>query len=84
MLASGVAGYSFMGWYTDRQIEKRKRVYIDAYHNGNGVEDGNGSGNRLISLARKMTHRIVGNVALASSGSQMETNKLQRQVTKFW
>ena len=97
MMASGVAGYKCMGWYTERAIEQRKRAYMDVYHrnsnnsnNNNGVvvegDKGSNGNNRLVSLARKMTHRIVvdNDVAMTSPGSQLETNKLQRQVTKFW
>ena len=86
-----------MGWYTERAIEQRKRAYMDVYHrnsnnsnNNNGVvvegDKGSNGNNRLVSLARKMTHRIVvdNDVAMTSPGSQLETNKLQRQVTKFW
>lgn len=77
MLASGVAGYTFMGWLHGRQIEERTRIYVEAYNNGERRED---DGDGLIALARKMTRRVVD----ASRDATMESARLQRQVTKFW
>lgn len=71
MLASGVAGYTCMGWWHGRKMEEMKQIYVDAYYC-----DGEGNGSRLASLARKMTRRIV------NSGA--EPSGLQRQGTKFW
>lgn len=82
MVLSGIAGYSCMGWYHDRTMEERKRIYVEAYHHNNGVGassstlatnsslvssseyaknniNGDGDNNRLVSLARKMTHRTL-------------------------
>ena len=74
MLASGVAGYCAMGYWHGQKMEERKQIYVDAYHNG-----GSG-GSRLVSLARKMTHRFVS----PSESRCQESPGLQRQVTKFW
>ena len=82
MIASGIAGYYSMGWWHTRQLEERKRIYIDAYHNRG---DGHGSGdNRLVSLARKMTQRFAAASSPQSSFYRTDTSILQRQVTKFW
>ncbi len=78
MLASGIAGYVCMGYYHTQQMEKRKRIYIDAYHQGNDNSSG-----KLTALARKMTRRIVES-SHAAFADKAESSKLQRQVTKFW
>ena len=85
---SFVAGYVCMGYVHDYNVEKRKRIYIDAYHNNNKTDSTikknnrqstlstqnstTGGEDRLTRLARKMTHRIA-----------TQTN-IQRQYTKFW
>jgi len=34
MFASGIAGYCCMGYWQGKKMEERKRIYVDAYHNG--------------------------------------------------
>eukprot|EP00578_Thalassiosira_sp_NH16_P004159 CAMPEP_0181140140 /NCGR_PEP_ID=MMETSP1071-20121207/35151_1 /TAXON_ID=35127 /ORGANISM="Thalassiosira sp., Strain NH16" /LENGTH=142 /DNA_ID=CAMNT_0023227083 /DNA_START=271 /DNA_END=699 /DNA_ORIENTATION=+ len=112
MVVSGIAGYSCMGWLHDKQMEDRKRIYIEAYHNGDQRRDSNltnnslapsalpmidslvSSGDRnrvngggehdLVSLARKMTHRVVTSASHATPLDSVESSMMQRQVTKIW
>ncbi len=35
MVSSGIAGYMCMGWWHERQVEWRNRIYIDAYYHQN-------------------------------------------------
>jgi hypothetical protein len=82
MLFSGVAGYACMDWWHDQKIEERKKIYVDAYNNGQ--ERGGDGDNSLVSLARKMTRRIVGSPYLDSSTENANATNLQKQVTRFW
>lgn len=87
---SFVAGYVCMGYVHDYNVEKRKRIYIDAYHNNNSKTDStrqvsvsttqnnSTSGGELTRLARKMTHRI------ATQTNNLKESSMQRQYTKFW
>lgn len=34
MIASGIAGYTCMGWWHDRKMKEMERIYSEAYHNG--------------------------------------------------
>lgn len=87
---SFVAGYVCMGYVHDYNVEKRKRIYIDVYHNNNSKTDStrqvsvsttqnnSTSGGELTRLARKMTHRI------ATQTNNLKESSMQRQYTKFW
>lgn len=110
MVSSGIAGYMCMGWWHERQMEERKRIYIDAYHQNNhndgtnrkammasplptsitskataaatsgsakqrvgGRNNSDYDDGHTVSLARKMTRRIV-SPTLPSSSSKTTTN----------
>ena len=88
---SFIAGYVCMGYVHDYNVEKRKRIYIDAYHNNNSKTDSTQvsvsttqnsttGGDRLTRLARKMTHRI----ATKTNNLKESSMIIQRQYTKFW
>lgn len=90
MLSSGIAGYVCMGWWYERQLEERKRIYIDAYHgvqasiSSSGIKGGEGRNSsdndeRRVSLARKMTRRNV-STTLSSSSSSTTANDAHHAV----
>mmetsp|Transcript_53511 Transcript_53511/g.113648 ORF Transcript_53511/g.113648 Transcript_53511/m.113648 type:complete len:158 (-) Transcript_53511:314-787(-) len=91
MIASGITGYVSMGWWHGRILEERKRIYVEAYHNGQKRRESNGKNtyngnddNRLVTLARKMTRRVMDSSRNVTLQDAMNSSRLQRQVTKFW
>lgn len=47
MVASGIVGYTSMGWWHGRQIEERKRIYIEAYNGTVSGDDESTTSTRL-------------------------------------
>mmetsp|Transcript_16497 Transcript_16497/g.34731 ORF Transcript_16497/g.34731 Transcript_16497/m.34731 type:complete len:177 (-) Transcript_16497:239-769(-) len=69
MVASGIVGYTSMGWWHGRQIEKRKRIYIEAY---NGSSDESTTTTRLenSSVASSSTPGSNAGVTIISSDAK--------------
>jgi len=92
---SFIAGYLCMGYVHDYNVEKRKRIYIDAYHNNNRKTDSTikqTDGLSTISVSTTQNKSTSGGDRLSRLARKMthriatQTNNLkeQRQYTKFW
>ena len=96
---SFIAGYLCMGYVHDYNVEKRKRIYIDAYHNNNSKTDSTMKQTDRQSTVSVSTtqNSTIGGDRLAMIARKMthriatQTNNLkessviiQRQYTKFW
>ena len=70
MVSSGIAGYMCMGWWHERQVEERKRIYIDAYyHQNNHHNDDVASPALSLNLLTSSTSNATATAAAATSGS---------------
>jgi len=96
---SFIAGYVCMGYVHDYNVEKRKRIYIDAYHNNNNKTDSIKQTDRqsTVSVSTTQNDSTTGGDRLTRLARKMthriatQTNNLkessmiiQRQYTKFW
>ena len=95
---SFITGYVCMGYVHDCNVEKRKRIYIDAYHNNNSKTDSTiKQTDRQSTVSVSTTQNsTIGGARLAMIARKMthriatQTNNLkessmfQRQYTKFW
>ena len=95
---SFIAGYVCMGYVHDYNVEKRKRIYIDAYHNNNNKTDSTiKQTDRQSTVSVSTTQNsTIGGARLAMIARKMthriathtnnlkESSMIQRQYTKFW
>ena len=95
---SFIAGYVCMGYVHDYNVEKRKRIYIDAYHNNNNKTDSTiKQTDRQSTVSVSTTQNsTIGGARLAMIARKMthriatqtnnlkESSMIQRQYTKVW
>ena len=95
---SFLAGYVCMGYLHDYNVEKRKRIYIDAYHNNNSKTDStikqtdrqstvsvSTTQNSTIGGDRlSMIARKMTHRIATQTNNLKESSMIQRQYTKFW
>jgi hypothetical protein len=95
---SFIAGYVCMGYVHDYNVEKRKRIYIDAYHNNNNKTDSTiKQTDRQSTVSVSTTQNsTIGGDRLAMIARKMthriatqtnnlkESSMIQRQYTKVW
>ncbi len=79
MLTSGIAGYACMGCWQERQLEERKRIYTDAYHQNHGAA------RKELAPSPAATHATNSSSTKVSEGTSSSSNRmvaLARKMTR--